>query len=158
MLHLLIIAALSFGNMPLQEQVPDKGERSAKQGPDLSIPPPGYELNGPARLEAESLVDQAGKALLDGLNDPASARYRTVFVRTTIGQDSLPHHQICGEVNARNSMGGYTGWQVFAFSAGSLYVGRGTVLDAALICQRSRGHWDSTDYAGRLADAARLED
>lgn len=156
MLHLLIIAALSFGNMPLQEQVPDKGERSAKQGPDLSIPPPGYELNGPARLEAESLVDQAGKALLDGLNDPASARYRGVFVHTTIGDDSLPLHRVCGEVNAKNSMGGYTGWQPFVASTGFLSVGNQNDAEAARVCARP-GHRDATDYTHRLAEAARLD-
>ncbi len=42
------------------------------------------------------------------LKDPSSARYRNITYRTRNG---LP--VLCGEVNARNSFGGYTGFEFF---------------------------------------------
>ena len=106
------------------------------------------------------MVDAASQALLDSLKDPASARYRDVFLRTTMGRDGLPHITVCGQVNSKNSMGGYTGWQVFAYTGGAvgLLVGRGSVVDAAVVCDPSRGHWDTTDYAEAVAEKAKLED
>ncbi len=106
------------------------------------------------------MVDEAGQALLDNLIDPASARYRSVFIRTTIGRDQLPHLTICGQVNAKNAMGGYTGWTAFAYSGGAvgLLVGRGGIVGADVVCQPGRGHWDATDYAARVTEKAKLEE
>lgn len=130
------------------------------QTPDASMPPAGYELSSEQRAAGVVMVEEAGQALLDSLNDPASARYRDVFLRTTMGRDGLPHVTVCGQVNAKNSMGGYTGWQVFAYSGGAvgLIVGRGSYIDASMVCERSRGHWDATDYADQVAEKAKLED
>lgn len=43
------------------------------------------------------------------LNDPASAQFRNV--RVVSGRDNEP--MICGEVNAKNKFGGYTGFTDF---------------------------------------------
>lgn len=120
--------------------------------------PAGFELSDEQRAAGEVIIQQAGQALLDGLNDPASARYRQVFLRTTLGRDGQPHIGVCGQVNAKNSMGGYTGWEVFAFSPPSLLlVGRGGVVPASAACQPGRGHWDTRDYAPEVAEKAKLD-
>lgn len=50
------------------------------------------------------------------LKDPASAEFRNSFVSNAIGAPV-----VCGEVNAKNSFGGYTGFQRFV-SGGSIQV------------------------------------
>lgn len=76
-----------------------------------------------------------------------------------MGTDRLPHITVCGQVNSKNAMGGYAGWTAFAYPNSSigLIVGRGSIIDAASICQASRGHWDAIDYADRLAEKAKLD-
>ena len=58
---------------------------------------------------------ELGKDMVrEKLKDPDSARFRNVFFNR--GRDNVPI--ACGEVNARNSFGGYTGFERF-LSAGS---------------------------------------
>lgn len=71
-----------------------------------------------AKPKATPLVADAGKAveakimgegqdrIASSLKDPESARFRNVFV-------SPRGRAVCGEVNAKNSMGGYVGFKRF---------------------------------------------
>jgi hypothetical protein len=52
------------------------------------------------------------------LKDPASAHYRNITYRT---RNSLP--VLCGEVNARNSFGGYTGFEYFVAMGNLVQIG-----------------------------------
>ncbi|WP_100259298.1 hypothetical protein [Qipengyuania seohaensis] len=78
----------------------------------------------------ELAVEEARKALDDQLTDYPSARFRGVRARivpsvysSDEGQsDKVPWtHRggpilvLCGQINAKNRMGGYTGWSDFAF-------------------------------------------
>lgn len=59
---------------------------------------------------AEFLWQERGKdAVRELLKDPDSAEFRNVHFSR--GQDDIP--MTCGEVNARNSFGGYAGYQHF---------------------------------------------
>ena len=53
------------------------------------------------------VVEGAKSALLIGFKDPLSVQYRGLFIST----NSL--HVLCGEVNAKNSYGGYIGFRRF---------------------------------------------
>jgi hypothetical protein len=53
-------------------------------------------------------VDHANKLVKPALKDPDSAQFRGVFVS---GNKLFWH--VCGEVNSKNSFGGYTGFQRF---------------------------------------------
>ena len=56
-----------------------------------------------------NLVDQTKKNVKDLLKDPESAQFRNIkVVINTEGRKS-----VCGQVNAKNSYGGYTGFQSF---------------------------------------------
>lgn len=59
------------------------------------------------------LIVQAKESVTKKLKDPESARFRGVFVM----RDS-----VCGEVNAKNSYGGYIGFKRFIAIAGLLVV------------------------------------
>ena len=54
-------------------------------------------------------IKQAIQSLTDTLKDPDSAKFRNVRMKK---YDDM--HIICGEVNAKNSYGGYTGYKKFA--------------------------------------------
>jgi hypothetical protein len=58
-------------------------------------------------------VEAAKKKIESQLADPLSAQYRNI---TTSSQGV-----VCGEVNAKNKMGGYTGFQQFVYNG--LFVG-----------------------------------
>lgn len=138
---LVSVAALAFSTPVLAQDLPSD-----------------FALSDAQRAEGEAIVQQAGQALLDGLKDPASARYRQVFLRTTLGRDGLPHIGVCGQVNARNAMGGYAGWEIFAFSPPDLLlVGRSGVVPASTVCDPGRGHWDTRDYAPEISEKAKLD-
>ncbi|WP_420722498.1 hypothetical protein [Hwanghaeella sp. LZ110] len=53
-------------------------------------------------------IEEAKAAVLSVLKDPESAQFRNVFI-TTPTQGTA----VCGEVNAKNSYGGFTGFQYF---------------------------------------------
>lgn len=57
----------------------------------------------------EDAKSQAIQSLMDTLKDPDSAKFRNVRMRNYDGM-----HIICGELNAKNSYGGYTGYKKFA--------------------------------------------
>ncbi|HEX5126486.1 MAG TPA: hypothetical protein VFW00_07075 [Rhodocyclaceae bacterium] len=56
-------------------------------------------------VEAKMIAEGQDR-IVNRLNDPESARFRNVFI-------SPKGRAICGEVNAKNSMGGYVGFRRF---------------------------------------------
>lgn len=86
--------------------------------PSTSIPnpptPAPYE--GPPWLRYEASTEEIGRAELivrGALKDPESARFRS-FQKVSRG---MGDDYICGEVNAKNSYGGYTGHSAFTVSS-----------------------------------------
>lgn len=53
----------------------------------------------------------AKKAVAKDFLDPASAQFRNIDVQSDFG-----NADVCGEVNAKNSYGAYTGFKPFLFS------------------------------------------
>lgn len=62
-----------------------------------------------------SLEGQAREALTDTLLDPSSAQFREL-------RRDLPDGPICGEVNAKNSFGAYTGFAPFYAWRGIVFI------------------------------------
>lgn len=58
-------------------------------------------------------MDRGMESVKNKIKDPDSARFRSVYFHQ--GTDGIP--VTCGEVNSKNSFGGYTGYQRFV-SAG----------------------------------------
>jgi hypothetical protein len=63
----------------------------------------------PAYAQTDPRVEAAESAVKEGLKDPGSAQFKNVVVKT----NSLGETAVCGEYNARNSFGGYVGFQPF---------------------------------------------
>jgi len=53
------------------------------------------------------------------LKDPESARFQHVFINTVTTADGRTAHIYCGEMNAKNSYGGYSGYQRFIAAPGA---------------------------------------
>lgn len=61
--------------------------------------------NAPTSMSIdERMIEQAKAAVSKDLKDPSSAQFRNF---------KIEGGQLCGEVNAKNSMGGYAGFQRF---------------------------------------------
>ncbi|MDQ2861634.1 MAG: hypothetical protein M3T55_13135 [Pseudomonadota bacterium] len=58
-------------------------------------------------------INAAGARLADTLKDPDSARFRQVFIRKGVGKDGQTWIDVCGQVNDKNSYGGFTDWVAF---------------------------------------------
>jgi hypothetical protein len=59
-----------------------------------------------------AVITDAEKSICDSLKDCESARFRNEVIKTIHnGQTTV----VCGEVNAKNSFGGYTGFQKFMY-------------------------------------------
>lgn len=69
-------------------------------------------------LAASDPVDLAKEAIKNQMKDPESTQFRNV--RQTV--NSLGSQYICGEVNSKNSYGGYVGFKYFAYSDGRLVI------------------------------------
>lgn len=61
------------------------------------------------------LIHQHRDVVKAKLNDPDSAKFRN---ERLVGPLTLKGGLLCGEVNAKNAMGGYVGYRKFAASAG----------------------------------------
>ena len=72
-------------------------------------------INAPNITEAV-LISRAQRGVRDMLRDPDSAKFRNV--RLSRGMNDVSGPVVCGEVNARNGFGGYTGYGRF-FSVGT---------------------------------------
>lgn len=59
-------------------------------------------------------IDKGKESVKERLKDPSSAKFRNVYFNR--GKDNIP--MTCGEVNSKNSFGGYSGYIKF-ISAGS---------------------------------------
>lgn len=89
---------------PTEALVPAKAPSQAKQddGADLSQEPPALEA-GPAAEHAWQV--EAKRLVIERLKDPESARFQDITRRSD--------DEVCGQVNAKNAMGGYVGHKWF---------------------------------------------
>lgn len=56
--------------------------------------------------------EQAARDLID----PSSAQFRDLEVREWVGAENKKHLALCGQINAKNRMGGYVGFRIFSAS------------------------------------------
>jgi hypothetical protein len=68
-------------------------------------------------------IPNAKEAVRQGLKDPASAQFREMFVTW--------NEAVCGEVNAKNAMGGYVGFTRFIVKEDKVRMSPQIVLDDA---------------------------
>ena len=70
-----------------------------------------------------ALITEIKQNIRADLKDPNSAEFRNVFI-TSVGH-------ICGEVNAKNSFGAYTGFKRFFATSPDLISIEGVIYDSA---------------------------
>lgn len=69
-----------------------------------------------AYLYSSYVIHQHRKLVLAKLNDPDSAQFRNEKLK---GSWTVGGSILCGEINAKNAMGGYVGFVPFASTAGT---------------------------------------
>lgn len=107
----------------------------------------------------DSLEADAKTAVASRLKDPGSAQFRNLrVVEQVAGQDA-----VCGEVNGKNSYGGYSGFEEFVYKGGSVYIGSDDVESIRARTRfcikggRSDEEWQAY-IDGVNADAARIRE
>lgn len=71
-----------------------------------------------AKAPAPNPMEQEGRAaVLATLKDPGSAQFQKVSVRQATNKRGEPFPVVCGEVNAKNSFGGYIGFAPWVYLA-----------------------------------------
>lgn len=65
------------------------------------------------------LIGELRKPVLEKLNDPDSAVFRS---EELVGPWALSKMVLCGEVNAKNRMGGYIGYRQFTSEVGDMFI------------------------------------
>lgn len=66
----------------------------------------------PVGLSSKQLA-QIKAVITYDLIDPESARFRNIRAVDVTRNNGKVEHRACGEVNAKNSLGGYTGFRMF---------------------------------------------
>nr|WP_182312078.1 hypothetical protein [Comamonas testosteroni] len=66
------------------------------------------------------LVHELRKPVLAELSDPESAKFRNEWLLFGWNEWTVKGNILCGEVNAKNRMGGYVGYVAFKATAGLL--------------------------------------
>ena len=68
--------------------------------------------------EGKLFVDNAKNTLMDSLNDPESAKIRKLMY---FDDKANKIKVLCGEINAKNRMGGYVGYEKFFIASNGRY-------------------------------------
>lgn len=72
-----------------------------------------FPLFTEAKLQSEDTIETAKSIVKKGLKDPGSAQFQELSILENSAGDTV----VCGEFNARNSYGGYVGFQKFGVLA-----------------------------------------
>jgi hypothetical protein len=70
-----------------------------------------------ANQNINNFVKKAKQNLTNNFLDPDAAKFRNLEVKEWIGAEDKKYFSLCGEVNAKNSHGAYTGFKLFNASA-----------------------------------------
>lgn len=104
-----------------------------------------------AFADSATLINQAKKAVRSQLKDPSSAQFDYVYAVTTISGAKA----VCGEVNAKNTYGGYTGFTPFYSYQGYTKIIPNT--DNEVLAQLYATNYAEAGCAGKAAEKAVYE-
>lgn len=66
-----------------------------------------------AQKNIDKFVADTKNKLTNDFNDPEATRFRNLEVREKVGNEGKKYLNLCGEFNAKNRVGAYTGYQKF---------------------------------------------
>ena len=84
----------------------------------------------PPSTAKTSLISKAKQEAAALMKDPGSVQLRNV---RGYDKDDPNHALICGEINAKNSFGGYTGFQQFTYVGGHIFLNK--PAPGCLVCE-----------------------
>jgi hypothetical protein len=93
------------------EQIKEKAVRaSCIKSRDAENSKKAEKVERVIKADDEKFIERAKQELTRNFKDPESAQYRNLFLVTHDGGNAKT---LCGEVNAKNSYGGYVGGKLF---------------------------------------------
>ena len=100
--------------------------------------------------EENSLIEEAKTKVKSILRDPDSAKFQNL--RVVINSKAI--ESVCGEVNARNAFGGYTGFSKFNVSNNQVNIVDMNKLETIKLYKLSGGAGPEEELEARLEDEA----
>ncbi|MCW2363864.1 MULTISPECIES: hypothetical protein [Sphingobium] len=99
-------------------------------------------------------IEQAQEAVRALLTDPASAQFRNVVIHND--REGRPH-SVCGEVNGKNRMGGYAGFEDFYY----VLANRQAAIDPGIVPSLdpllgAKGHYEYMNVRLKVCEAVSL--
>ena len=88
-----------------------------------------------ARIKAFD-VTKTKERVADEFSDPDSVKFRRLFISEFVNSKGEAHLSLCGEVNAKNKMGGYVGYRKFMANEKSALVEPGADEDGMASVRR----------------------
>lgn len=92
----------------------------------------------PAAADDAEVIHRAKTEIGKQLVDDHGVRYRKVHTHT----NAAGRLSVCGEINAHNQMGGYSGWKLFFYDTEPL--GGALIADSAAETRGGQPVWDKT--------------
>ena len=129
-LLLVLVALVGIGTTMLPRSEPAAAAQTltpAKtQQPDKPLSAAEKKAQQEKSFGAKTII-AAQRAVRTSLKDPDSAQFKQVYANYTEGFDVVA----CGQVNSKNSLGGYTGFKRFVSNGKSAIIeGRDNIADA----------------------------
>lgn len=112
-----LIGVIVVGMIVLS-QMPEETPKAVQAAP--APPPPAAPVNPDDELRGISrfVIDKAKKAVRERLKDPESAKFKNVSTHKTPAGGLL----VCGNVNSKNSFGGYVGFRPFMYATSGVVI------------------------------------
>lgn len=130
----MVVLLVVWIGQPDSAPAPAPGETAPVETPQAAAPPPGPAIKRATAVAAQQEVNVAAQfptldadartalqSVRDQLLDPDSARFRKVWAMRYPVQGQADAAIFCGEVNGRNPMGGYSGFQPFIALGHTVY-------------------------------------
>ncbi len=119
LIAIVLVLAVSIGGKSLYKQYQVK-EAAAKLAQDETAKAVKATQQEKAKVDAAKAVQEAqiaaAKSRLEGaLKDPTSVQYRNLIAVLHTSTLREASHTTCGEINAKNSYGGYVGFRRFIY-------------------------------------------
>lgn len=96
-------------------------EKTSSPAKEKAVAAPKSQAPSKEDRALKDLADRLRKNLIDRLKDPDSARFKDEFISLPEEAGS-PVLSLCGQVNSKNSYGGYTGFTAYIVTTEGMVV------------------------------------
>ncbi len=119
----VILALLLAVSVECADPDTDRGRREHRfEGLPYCVTEARRKFSAAQIAQGRAQMREIAEEMAETLKDPPSARFRNVSIIKTIGDGGKETISVCGELNAKNSYGGYTGYVPFTIFSNRVFI------------------------------------